>query len=779
MDLSIDLEESLRIASKEASSRSHEFVTLEHLLYALTFNEEVKDILLNLGGNIDNLRRELRNFLDQELSAITRRDKNIQPKYTVGVQFILQFAALHVQNTGKELVRASNVFIALFREEDSYAVYFLSNQSIKRRDVIRYVTHGISKQTESDFFEPDIPDMDSGEDLDSEDEGDESGGSSGKDPFQKFCTNMVEKAKEGKIDPCIGRDLEIERTIHILSRRRKNNPIFVGDAGVGKTAIAEGLALRVAEGKVPKSLETIQIYSVDMGAMLAGTKFRGDFEERLKYVMDRASKDSNIILFFDEIHTIVGAGAVSGGSMDASNILKPALTNGSLRVIGTTTFRECKSIFEKDHALSRRFQKIDVDEPSLDETVQILNGLRSKYEEFHKVEYSPNSIRAAVDLSVKYLMDRKLPDKAIDIMDESGALVKLRWELKQKSPNPENGLDTESKLPKVSKQDMESVVSKMAKVPIETVKPQEKKKIQDLESELKKKIFGQDLAVQEVSEAVMYSLAGMGDDTKPVGSFLFAGPTGVGKTELAKSLAELIEVPLLRFDMSEYMERHSISRLIGSPPGYVGHGETALLTDEIRKNPHSLILIDEIEKAHEDIFNLFLQIMDYGTLTDAMGRKTDFRKTIIIFTTNSGAKEKSTGLLGFGERVSEDDRTIKAIERQFSPEFRNRLSGIIQFSSLGTAEVERIIDKAVRGLENRLRPKKVRIEISELAKLELAKAGFDPDLGARPITRMIENRIGKPISKEILFGNLQSGGTVFIDWENGNLSLRFTSLNSK
>lgn len=754
MNLSKDLEETLQLASHEASQRRHEFITLEHLLYALSYNEEIKNILLNLETDIDELRKDLTEYLDGELSSITRRDIQIEPKYTIGVQFVIQFAAMHVQSSGKELVLASNVFIAMFRETESHAVYFLSKQDIDRKQVIRFVSHGVSKTSasqEPDFLEETFQEYQENNEDEFAKEG--KANSKAKDPFQTYCLDLNEKATQGKLDPCIGRESEIDRTIHILARRRKNNPIFVGDAGVGKTAIVEGLAARLAEGKVPKSISHLRVYSVDMGMLIAGTKFRGDFEERLKAIIDRATTDENVVLFIDEIHTIVGAGAVSGGSLDASNILKPALSNGSIRVIGTTTFREYKSIFEKDHALSRRFQKIDVDEPSIVDAIAILNGLKSKYEEFHKIQYSPKSIQSSVELSAKYILDRKLPDKAIDILDETGAFVKLRNDAKV------NPMDT----PKVSATDIEAIIAKISKVPIANLKSQEKKKLQDMEPVLKSRIFGQDKAVESLNEAILFSTAGLSDDSKPIGSFLFAGPTGVGKTELAKALADTMNVPLLRFDMSEYMERHSISRLIGSPPGYVGHGEIALLTDEIRKNPHAVLLIDEIEKAHEDVFNLFLQIMDYATLTDAMGRKADFRKAILIMTTNTGAREKSTTLLGFEER-RDDDRDLKALERMFSPEFRNRLTSIIQFSPLGMEQVKKIVEKSVAQLSEKLKLKKVEVELTEPAKKYLAEIGFDPDLGARPIARTIEQRIGKPISKEVLFGKLMNGGKIRFDF---------------
>ncbi len=747
MKLSKDLTETLNRAISEAIERRHDFVTLEHLLYSLTFNSEILDILQNLGGDVLELREELERFMEEDLQSIVKTEGDVNPRYTVGVQFVLQFAAFHVQSAGKSEVKASNVLIAMYREEESQAVFLLQSQDIRRNDVIRYVSHGIPKIAS---FNPEEDLYSGSEDIASEnsDPSEESESAQAK-IFHRFCTNLVELARLGKLDPCIGRNEEIQRTIHILARRRKNNPVFVGDAGVGKTAIVEGLSLLIAQGKVPEKISHLEIYSLDLGLLIAGTKFRGDFEERLKLIVDYASKHKNIVLFIDEIHNIVGAGSVSGGSMDASNLLKPALSNGSIRVIGTTTFREYKSIFEKDHALTRRFQKIDVAEPSREDTIAILKGLQNQYAQYHGVSYSSGAIVQAVDLSIRHILDKKLPDKAIDLIDEAGAYVKLKA--------------TSSAPPRVKSADIEMIVSRIAKVPIANLKQSEKKKIQDLEPTLRARIYGQEEAIRQVNEAILYSMAGLADGNKPIASFLFVGPTGVGKTELAKTIADVLNVALLRYDMSEYRERHSISRLIGSPPGYVGHGETALLTDEVRKNPHSVILIDEIEKAHEDIFNLFLQIMDYGTLTDSMGRKADFRKTILILTTNTGASEKSKSLLGFGERDSEDDRDVKAVERTFPPEFRNRLTSIILFSSLPMEIVEKIVEREIQNLIYRIRDKSINLMITERAKKELAVKGYDPKMGARPIQRLIDEKVGKPLAKMILFGNLKTGDTIQID----------------
>ncbi|TGM65443.1 ATP-dependent Clp protease ATP-binding subunit ClpA [Leptospira levettii] len=729
MNFSIDLEKTLELAQKEATKYHHEFVTLEHLLYGLTYNEKTKDVLVNVGCDLDLLRKELLAYFEEDLSSISVPNLKIQPKYTVGVQFVIQFAAFHVQNSGKEEVDGNNVLVALFREEDSQACYLLAKQDIKRLDVIKYISHGLKKENDSN--EPE-------ESYEEESLEEETEGKSKQSALEKFCVNLTEKAKSGTLDPCIGRETEIQRTIHILSRRRKNNPIFVGEAGVGKTSIVEGLAERVVQGKVPKSLLGLEIYSLDMGLVMAGTKFRGEFEERLKAILQELVGKPEKVIFIDEIHTIVGAGAVSGGSLDASNLMKPALANGELKCIGTTTYKEYKSIFEKDHALSRRFQKIEVVEPSREDAIQILNGLKPKYESFHGVHYSQKAIEACVDLSTLHLRDRFLPDKAIDLLDEAGAFVKLRDENKEKSKKI------------VGIFEIESLVSKIAKIPEKTVKADDKKKLESLDSEIKTIVFGQDHAIDQIVDAIHYSRSGLGDEGKPIGSFLFVGPTGVGKTEVAKTLADKMGIQFLRFDMSEYMEKHSVSRLIGSPPGYVGYDQGGQLTDAIAKTPHCVLLFDEIEKAHEDIYNILLQVMDHATLTDSTGKKADFKNVILILTTNTGAQESSKPLLGF-DSDRYDDRSLKAIERTFTPEFRNRLTAVIEFNSLSITIVEQVVKRMFQTLQNKAKEKGIQLDITEKAVRYLAETGYDKAMGARPIQRIINSEIGKPLSKKLLF----------------------------
>ncbi len=725
MKLSEDLEASLQRAKEEAQKYHHEFITLEHLLYGLTFNEKVKDVLLNLGCDLELLRFDLEFYFGDELAAIAVPGVKVQPKYTVGVQYVIQFAAFHVENNGKSEVEGTNILVALFREEESHAIYLLAKQNISRVDVLRFISHGTKKEKASEetlFAEEDARNA---EDV-------------GSSALEKYCVNLTEKARNQKLDPCIGRDSEIERTIHILSRRRKNNPIFVGEAGVGKTSIVEGLAQRIVQGAVPKSLLDFEIYSLDMGLVMAGTKFRGEFEERLKGILSEVVGFPNKVVFIDEIHTIVGAGAVSGGSLDASNLMKPALANGELKCIGTTTYKEYKAIFEKDHALARRFQKVEVTEPSLDDALKILNGLKSKYEDFHGVKYSPKALKSAVDLSNLHITDRHLPDKAIDLMDEAGAFVKLREEGKENSKRM------------VSTSEIETLVSKIAKIPAKNVKSDDKKKLFHLQDEIQSVVFGQNEAITQVVDAIQYSRSGLGEEGRPIGSFLFVGPTGVGKTEVAKTLADKMGITFLRFDMSEYMEKHSVSRLIGSPPGYVGYDQGGQLTDAISKTPHCVLLLDEIEKAHEDIYNILLQVMDHATLTDSTGKKADFRQVILIMTTNTGATERAKQLLGF-ETNEYDDRSIKAIERTFTPEFRNRLTSIIEFNSLPMPIVEQIVDRMFEELKAKAKGKSVDIELSSEAKKYLAETGYNKEMGARPIQRIIEKEIGKPLSKRILF----------------------------
>ncbi|TGN18706.1 ATP-dependent Clp protease ATP-binding subunit ClpA [Leptospira idonii] len=752
MNLSSDLEKSLETAKKEAEKYHHEFITLEHVLFALSFNEKAKEVLLNVGCDLDLLRKDLEKYFEDDLATISVPHLKLQPRYTVGVQFVIQFAAFHVQNNGKTEIDGNNVLVALFREEDSQACYLLAKQNINRLDVIRFISHGIKKKKEE-------------EPSGFEDEDDSVPSEEGsKSALEKFCLNLTEKARSGKLDPCIGRDAEIERTIHILSRRRKNNPVFVGEAGVGKTSIVEGLAQRVVEGKVPSSLSKIEIYSLDMGLIMAGTKFRGEFEERLKSILKEVVGDPNKIIFVDEIHTIVGAGAVSGGSLDASNLMKPALANGELKCIGTTTYKEYKSIFEKDHALSRRFQKIEVGEPSIEDAVKILQGLKPRYEDFHGVKYSTKSLQAAVELSNLHIRDRHLPDKAIDLMDEAGAFVKLRDEKKENAKR------------QVSTPEIESLVAKIAKIPAKTVKTDDKKKLESLGSEMKTVVYGQDHAIEQIVDAILYSRSGLGEEGKPIGSFLFVGPTGVGKTEVAKTLAEKMGIEFLRFDMSEYMEKHSVSRLIGSPPGYIGHDQGGQLTDAIAKTPHCVLLLDEIEKAHEDIYNILLQVMDHATLTDSTGKKADFRQVILILTTNTGAAERTKPLLGF-EPSSYDDRSMKAIERTFTPEFRNRLTAIVEFNSLSLSIVEMVVERMFGTLQKKAKAKGIQLDLSPEARVYLAETGYNKEMGARPIQRIIDTEIGKPLSKKILFAEQGSPHyIVIVEEENGRKKLNLKSV---
>jgi len=743
--LTKDLQDSLERAVEIAQSYSHEYVTLEHLLFALIEDPYASEVLTQCGADLPVLRKNLEHFFEHSLPRLPV-GQEFDPQYTIGVQAVLQLAAAQLQSAGKKEMNGGHVLVAMFEEKESHAIYFLAEQEVSRLDVVRYLSHGISK----------IEAVPMGEQ-----EGEEKAKKNSKDPLERFCTNLNEKAQQGKVDPLVGRSIEVERTIHILARRRKNNPIFVGDAGVGKTAIAEGLALRIVENKVPEILQGSTLYALDLGSLLAGTKFRGDFEERLKQVVQALKNGEKNILFIDEIHTLIGAGAVSGGALDASNILKPALASGELKCIGTTTYKEYRTIFEKDHALSRRFQKIEISEPSAEETLEILKGLKKHYETFHRVNYSISALKAAVDLSAKYITDRFLPDKAIDVLDEAGAEVKLKAK--------------KGKRATVGARDIEKIVSRIAKVPTHTVQSDDRQKLESLAPDLKKVLYGQDAAVEQVVEAIQLSRAGLGEPDKPIGSFLFAGPTGVGKTELAKQLAQNLGVEFIRFDMSEYMEKHTVSRLIGSPPGYVGFEQGGLLTDAIHRNPHAVLLLDEIEKAHEDLFNILLQVMDYATLTDNNGRKSDFRRVILIMTTNTGARESMVKPVGFGKKDFED-RSLKAIEKQFSPEFRNRLTSIITFLPLSPAVTEEIVRKMVRQLGERLAAKQVKIELEESACKYLASKGFDAHFGARPLRRVIENEISKPLSREILFGKLQKGGEVKISAKNDVLSFKTQSL---
>ncbi|MEX0999576.1 MAG: ATP-dependent Clp protease ATP-binding subunit ClpA [Thermodesulfobacteriota bacterium] len=745
MTLSKELEETLKRSFEQAKVRRHEFITLEHILFELTYDPDASDVLIGCGVDLDKLRDSIDMFMNENMPPI-ESEFLPDPQYSAGSQFVLQLAAMHAESADKPDINGGNILVSMFRVDESHAVYLLNEQGVNRYNIVRYFSHGGQQ-----FETREKPGSIAKTDSDSAPEQ--------KDPLSEYCTNLVQKAREGKLDPLIGRESEIDRTIHILARRRKNNPIFVGDAGVGKTAIAEGLALRIAEKKVPEALEETHIYALDMGSLTAGTRYRGDFEERLKAIIDSVKGDQKKVLFIDEIHTVIGAGAVSGGTLDASNMLKPALANGEIRCIGTTTSKEYRGVFEKDHALARRFQKINVYEPSQDECLKILQGLKKYYEEFHGVRYSTPSLKAAVDLSAKYMNDRKLPDKAIDLIDEAGADVKLRKH--------------DSKTKQVTVKDIEALVAKIAKIPTRTVKVDDRNRLMTLSGDLKKVIFGQNEAVDKLVTAIQMSRSGLSEPNKPVGNFMFAGPTGVGKTELAKQLAEAMGIEFIRFDMSEYMEKHTVSRLIGSPPGYVGYDEGGQLTEAVHQNPHAVLLLDEVEKAHEDIYNVLLQVMDHATLTDSNGRKVDFRQIVLILTTNTGSRESNQRSVGFGKEEYED-KSAQAIERYFSPEFRNRLSATLHFNSLSKEVVEKIVDKMVGQLADRLKAKKVTLELTPKARTYIAEKGYDKQLGARPIQRLIDHEITQNLSQEILFGKLASGGNVKIVVKSKKLDFEYS-----
>ncbi|MDH5392647.1 MAG: ATP-dependent Clp protease ATP-binding subunit ClpA [Gammaproteobacteria bacterium] len=734
--LSKELEESLNQAFKEAREKRHEFITVEHLLLALLDNSSANNVLKACGVNFDSLRGDLRSYLMESTPQLEEGlDREVQP--TLGFQRVLQRAVFHVQSSGKKEVTGANVLVAIFGEQESQAVYLLNQNNITRLDIVNYISHGISRINE-----------DSDHDLSESD--DEAGEASGEQPLAQFATNLNTKAMQGKIDPLIGRDHEVERTVQILCRRRKNNPLFVGESGVGKTAIAEGLAKKIVDKEVPAVLAESTIYALDLGALVAGTKYRGDFEKRLKGILKQLKKDEHAILFIDEIHTIIGAGSASGGVMDASNLIKPMLANGELRCLGSTTYQEYRGIFEKDHALARRFQKIDVNEPSVPETIDILKGLKSRFEEHHDVKYSLNALKAAAELSDRFITDRFLPDKAIDIIDEAGASRRV------KAKESDAG-----KTKSISVTDIEHIVAQIARIPPKTISASDTDVLFKLDRNLKLVVFGQDEAIDRMTSAIKMSRSGLGSPDKPIGSFLFAGPTGVGKTEVSKQLAKTMGVELIRFDMSEYMERHTVSRLIGAPPGYVGFDQGGLLTEAINKNPHSVLLLDEIEKAHPEVFNLLLQIMDHGTLTDSNGRKTDFRNTIIIMTSNAGAQLISRRTLGFMEQTHETD-AMEEIKRSFTPEFRNRLDAIVQFNALDRRNIANVVDKFIIELEHQLEQKKVTLIVDELAREWLAENGYDPKMGARPMARLIQDKIRTPLADELLFGSLNKGGEVKI-----------------
>jgi ATP-dependent Clp protease ATP-binding subunit ClpA len=739
--LSKELEFTLNLAFKEAREKRHEFMTVEHLLHALLGNPAAVEVLRACGADIELLKQELTQFLDETTPQLAPGDtRETQP--TLGFQRVLQRAVFHVQSSDKTEVTGANVLVAIFSEQESQAVYFLNKLNITRLDVVNYISHGISKVH-------DQPE----ESLDSSEAG-AAPDSGQKQPLETFASNLNELAAQGKIDPLIGRRPEISRTIQILCRRRKNNPLFVGEAGVGKTALAEGLAKMIVEGEVPDILLGCTLYSLDMGSLVAGTKYRGDFEKRFKAVLAQLRKEQGAILFIDEIHTIIGAGAASGGVMDASNLIKPMLASGELKCIGSTTYQEYRGIFEKDHALSRRFQKIDITEPSVDETVEILKGLRSRFEEHHKVRYSPRALRAAAELADRYINDRHLPDKAVDVIDEAGANQRLRSPSKRRKT--------------IGVTDIENIIAQMARIPAKTVTVSDKETLRNLERDLKMVVYGQDAAIETLASAIKMSRSGLGPEDKPIGSFLFAGPTGVGKTEVTRQIARIMGLELVRFDMSEYMERHTVSRLIGAPPGYVGYDQGGLLTEAITKTPHVVLLLDEIEKAHPDVFNLLLQVMDHGTLTDNNGRKADFRNVMLVMTTNAGAQEMSRPSIGFTRQDHSSDG-MEVIRRLFTPEFRNRLDAVVQFNALDPTIITQVVDKFIFELEAQLQEQQVTIEVTEGARLWLAEHGYDPKMGARPMARTIQQHIKKPLAEELLFGRLVHGGHLIIHEVDGKL----------
>jgi len=735
--LSPELQATLQRAVADTRRRRHEYLTLEHLLLAMLDDPTGIDIMRKCGGDVAALRYDLEEFLGEQVEELPEGEEP-GPDQTLAFQRVLQRAAMHVQGAGRAQMTTGNLLVAMFRERDSHAVYLLEKQGITRFDVINYISHGVSKVDSG----PIIPRA-KGIDAEGADE------ETVKNPLESFCTDLTQRAREGKIDPLIGRDLELERMVQVLCRRRKNNPLLIGEPGVGKTALAEGLAVRVVEGKVPEPLRNAKVYALDMTAVLAGTRYRGDFEQRLKAVIDVMTGDPEAILFIDEIHTIIGAGATSGGTMDAANMLKPALANGEIRCIGSTTFKDYRQAFEHDRALARRFQRIDVGEPTVGEAVEILKGLRGRYEDHHKVKYTDAALSAAAELSARHISGH-LPDKAIDVMDEAGSRARLM-------PEPER--PSEIRPPQI-----EEVVAKIARIPTRSVSSSDKTKLANLEVDLKRAIFGQEKAIEQLSTAIKLSRAGLGNPNKPTGCFLFAGPTGVGKTELAKQLAVQMGVELIRFDMSEYMEKHTVSRLIGAPPGYVGFDQGGQLTDAVNKHPYSVIVLDEIEKAHPDLFNILLQVMDHATLTDNNGRKSDFRNVVLIMTTNAGSREMAAGKIGFGDEKTGDNRDArKALERMFSPEFRNRLDASVFFDSLPMEVIKRVVGKFLDELDGQLAEKHVQLEVSDAARTWFAEHGYDKSMGARPMARIIQNTLKAPLANEILFGKLVHGGVAHVD----------------
>ncbi len=749
--LSKELNTTLGFAVREAKRRRHGYVCIEHILYAVLHDSEGVEIIQNCGGNPENLKNSLDDFFKERIESIPEGHDYVFQQ-TNGFQRVIQRAVNHVRSAEKQAVDVGDILASIFQEKDCHAAYFLNMEGMSRIDVLKYISHEVPKEA-----------YEGGTDGKPEKKDGEKKKKKKVDPLKVFTTDLIEMAEKGKLDPLIGRKLEIERTLQILCRRRKNNPIFVGEPGVGKTALAEGLAIKVQAGAVPDLLKDVRIFSLDLGALLAGTKFRGDFEQRLKAVIAKLKKIKDAILFIDEIHTIVGAGATSSGSMDASNIMKPSLSTGELRCIGSTTYEEYQNHFEKDRALSRRFEKIEVPEPSVSDTFKILKGLKPCYEEHHGIVYTESALKAAAELSAKYINDRFLPDKAIDVIDETGAFIRLKGSPRRKKIHPS---------------DIEKIVSKMAKVPTDSVSTSDKTKLETLEDRLKEFVFGQDDAITSLVTSIKRSRAGLGTPGHPVGSFLFTGPTGVGKTEVARQISMNLGVQFLRFDMSEYMEKHAVARLIGAPPGYIGFDQGGLLTDGVRKAPHSVLLFDEIEKAHPDLFNILLQVLDYATLTDNNGKKADFRNVIIIMTSNAGAREMSSQTIGFGgsSQYDTESKGKKAIELFFSPEFRNRLDGIIAFNSLSVGIMEKVVDKFINELNGQLVAKKVALTISPQARTWMAKKGHDPRYGARPLSRVIQTEIKDKLADEILFGQLEKGGKVFFDVENGDLMFTIEKL---
>ena len=748
--LSKDLETTLNEAFRVAKDKRHEFMTVEHLLLALLDNDIAIDVLRKIGAELDKLRSELEQYIDTTTPLIPAGDSERETQPTLGFQRVLQRAVFHVQSSGRKEVTGANVLVAIFSEQESQAVYFLKQQNIARIDVVNYISHGISK----------VPgEEESGEGVSADEEG--GAEAAGQSALESFATNLNDEAKAGRVDPLVGREQELERVIQVLCRRRKNNPLLVGESGVGKTAIAEGLAKRIVDGQVPEVVDDAEIFSLDLGALLAGTKYRGDFEKRFKAVLGELKKKGNAILFIDEIHTIIGAGAASGGVMDASNLLKPLLTSGDIKCMGSTTYQEYRGIFDKDRALSRRFQKIDVAEPDTEDTYRILKGLKSRYEDHYGVRYTDKSLRVASELAAKYINDRFLPDTAIDVIDEAGAAQQLVPPSRRKKS--------------IGAGDVEAVVAKIARIPSTQVTTSDKQALKDLEEKLKMVVFGQDEAIDQLANAIKMSRAGLKSGEKPTGCFLFAGPTGVGKTEVSRQLANIMGVELLRYDMSEYMERHTVSRLIGAPPGYVGYDQGGLLTEAVTKHPHSVVLLDEIEKAHPEVFNLLLQVMDHGTLTDNNGRKADFRNVVLIMTTNAGAQEMDRASIGFVEQDHAADG-LEVIKRMFTPEFRNRLDAIVQFGKLPLEVVKTVADKFLTELQAQLDDKRVTLEVDDAAREWLAREGYDEKMGARPMQRLIQEKIKRPLADNLLFGDLsKGGGTVQVTVEDGELHVEVLS----